>query len=279
MNITIKAICTDIDGTLLDQNRQLSERTIRVIRKVAKRIPVILASSRMPSAMTHLQKELEIGQYPLICYNGGYVLVRKADGWQVFDSVEIPFNVVEAIVASCVNSHVHISLYRKDEWCAPQSDQWTDREERITKVQAKIESNQIVLERWAKTGAGAHKVMCMGDEAEIDHIQHLLHERLSNELHLYRSRPAYLEIAPRRISKGSALSDVLHAEYGISLENVMAFGDNYNDIDMLKSVGLGVAVANARPEVIAIAGEITLASVADGVALSVEKYCFPKEKD
>lgn len=276
MTMTIKAICTDIDGTLLNKDRQLSTRTIAAISKVGRTMPVILASSRMPSAMTHLQRELSIERHPLICFNGGYVLTWKMERWEILDSVEIPIDVVEAIVSSAPGSNLHLSLYREDEWYAPRGDQWTEREERITKVKAVIESNESVMERWAQNDYGAHKVMCMGEETEIDHVQHILHERLSGELHLYRSRPTYLEIAPRRISKGSALKDVLHSQYGISLENVMAFGDNYNDIDMLKAVGLGVAVANARPEVLEVAREITAASVADGVALSIEKYCSAK---
>jgi hydroxymethylpyrimidine pyrophosphatase-like HAD family hydrolase len=61
-------------------------------------------------------------------------------------------------------------------------------------------------------------------------------------------------------------------DFGIDLKDVIAFGDNYNDIDMLQSVGLGVAVNNARPEVKAAAKEITVDSVKDGVAIVIEKY-------
>ena len=54
----------------------------------------------------------------------------------------------------------------------------------------------------------------------------------------------------------------------------MAFGDNYNDMEMLKEVGLGIAVANAREEVKAVADEITHASIDDGVAYMIDKYCL-----
>ena len=68
-------------------------------------------------------------------------------------------------------------------------------------------------------------------------------------LHLYRSKDTYLEIAPLQISKASALSQLLQAELNIDMKEVIAFGDNYNDIEMLKAVGCGVAVGNAKDEV------------------------------
>ena len=74
-----KAICTDIDGTLLDTNRQLSIGTIDAFKGLGSSIPVILASSRMPAAMRHLQAELGVLNHPMVCYNGGYV-IRYSEG-------------------------------------------------------------------------------------------------------------------------------------------------------------------------------------------------------
>lgn len=272
--MNIQAICTDIDGTLLNSDRQLSQRTIAAIRSIRHRMPVILASSRMPSAMFHLQKELGIEDHPLICYNGGYVLSFTANGkMEALDSVTIPIEAVASIVDLSEGLDVHLSLYSENEWYAPKMDEWTEREERITKVKAILEGNRAVVERWKGINSGAHKVMCMGDASAISALHRLLHERHGNDIHIYFSRSTYLEIAPISISKGSALSQMMSEKYQIPMENVMAFGDNYNDIDMLKRVGMGVAVANSRPEVLAVAREITGKSVDDGVAMTIEKYC------
>src|SRR5688572_9733323 len=119
---TINAICTDIDGTLLDSKRQLSARTIAAIQRV-NTIPIILASSRMPSAMRHLQKELAISSHPLICYNGGYVLQYGDDGFPVvYDSVFIPAEICGGIVALANGTDIHVSLYYEDDWFAPARD-------------------------------------------------------------------------------------------------------------------------------------------------------------
>jgi Cof subfamily protein (haloacid dehalogenase superfamily) len=271
VRMKIKALCTDIDGTLLDSNRELSARTIAVFQRIPKSVPIILASSRMPSAMTHLQRELGIVDHPLICYNGGFGVHYKTSA-NVFSNVSIPVSVCMAILEMTRGTSIHTSLYHEDHWHAPALDYWTDREQRITKANAVIEDGFSVLRRWTKEDRGAHKVMCMGPEEEITTLEITLHKSLSNEIHIYRSRPTYLELAPRSISKATALELILKSEFGIKMSEVMAFGDNYNDIELIQSVGFGVAVANARDEVKAVAKEITAKSVEDGVAMVIEKH-------
>lgn len=132
-----KAICTDIDGTLLNPERELSKRTIDIIRKIKNDVAVVLASSRMPAAMRHLQKTLDITDQPLICYNGGYIISQK-DGVKVLDSVKIPFTLCEFVAEWCYNKNLHAGFYLDDDWFAPAEDQWTKREINNTKVQASI---------------------------------------------------------------------------------------------------------------------------------------------
>lgn len=269
----IRAICTDIDGTLLDSQRQLSLRTISVISSL--NIPVILASSRMPSAIRHLQRELNIFDHPLICYNGGYSLFYAKENAipEVITTVGISPQLASSIYSLTVGTDIHTSLYREDDWHAPAADYWTAREERITKVKAIISEVYEVIRNWESTEKPIHKIMCMGPEAEIHSLEQTLIAQYNQHIHIYRSRPTYLELAPKEISKASALALVLKKKYGIQMNDVIAFGDNYNDIDLLQSVGLGIAVGNAKPEVKAVAKEITLPNVEDGVAISIEKYC------
>lgn len=269
-----KAICTDIDGTLLDSNKELSSKTISVIKALPKEVPVILASSRMPSAMTHIQSLLNLTDHPLICYNGGYVIQPKGKAVKpiVFESTVIPATTCLGIVSLATGTNIHVSLYTEDDWYAPAYDKWTEREERITKTLAMVTSVDRVLQSWIAANKGAHKVMCMGPEHEIEELATLLNHKFSEDIHVYYSRPTYLELAPRSITKASGLVTILKSKYEIEPEDVIAFGDNYNDIELLRTVGLGVAVANAKEEVKAIAKEITLNSIDDGVAIAIEKY-------
>ncbi|GAA4424037.1 fructose-phosphate phosphohydrolase SppA [Pontibacter saemangeumensis] len=275
----IKAICSDIDGTLLDNRRELSPRTVAAFRKLDKNIPVILASSRMPGAMRHLQEELGILHHPMICFNGGYVLLfnEGSAAPAVIDSVQIPVSMCAEIVEMAHGTDIHVSLYKEDNWYAPQFDKWAEKEERVTKVSPNIGALNAVLGEWHATDTGAHKVMCMGPEQEIADMAEALTRKYGEEIYIYRSKSTYLELAPRSISKATALELILKKNYAISMEEVMAFGDNYNDIELLQAVGKGIAVGNAREEVKAVAAEITLPSTEDGVAVAIEKYLLQTE--
>ncbi|MCD9017848.1 HAD family hydrolase [Parachryseolinea silvisoli] len=112
----------------------------------------------------------------------------------------------------------------------------------------------------------------MGPEEEISSLQEALERGFSTEVHAYRSKSTYLEIAPRAISKASGMALVLKTCYGLNASNAMAFGDNYNDMDMLAAAGWGIAVANGREEVKVLAKEITQANIDDGVAQAIERY-------
>jgi Cof subfamily protein (haloacid dehalogenase superfamily) len=270
---SIRALCTDIDGTLLDNRRELSPYTNAVIRKISKSIPIVLASSRMPGAMRHLQKELDILRHPLICYNGGYVLQYDAhEKPGILYSATIPVDICGAILNLANDTSLHVSLYVNDEWYAPGMDEWTHREATITKVSPVIKPGEEVLNAWQQTNTGAHKVMCMGHAGEIKVLETALREKFANEIHVYHSKSTYLEIAPKVISKASALKFLLQNLYGIEMDDVIAFGDNYNDIELLQTVGLGIAVSNARDEVKAVANEITGDSKQDGVAHAIQKH-------
>jgi Cof subfamily protein (haloacid dehalogenase superfamily) len=267
-----RALCTDIDGTLLNSNRELSARTIAALQTVSKDMPVILASSRMPGAMTHLQHQIGITDHPLVCYNGGFVVhYKNGTGAHVLDSITIPHVTSEQILSLAQGTSIHVSLYQADDWYAPALDYWTDREQRVTKVNALIADGIAVMKAWSVKGTGPHKIMCMGPENEIEQMEGQLKQKFSEHIHIYRSRSTYLELAPKSVSKTTGLKNILN-QYNIGLHEVIAFGDNYNDIDLLQSAGLGIAVGNARDEVKAVAREMTLNSVEDGVAVAIEKH-------
>jgi Cof subfamily protein (haloacid dehalogenase superfamily) len=272
---SIRALCTDIDGTLLDSRRELSLKTIEIVRRLGALMPVVLASSRMPSAMRHLQHELGILEHPLICYNGGYVLRYNNSGeTDVLYSSHIPLAICERILTLAKPTSVHVSLYHEDNWYAPGVDEWTTREATITKVSPILKAGEEVLDLWQKSSQGAHKVMIMGPAAEIKLLEGALKETVSNEIHVYHSKSTYLELAPKVISKASALRLLLRQLYDIDLSEVMAFGDNYNDIELIQAAGYGIAVRNARDEVKAVAKEIALDSKQDGVANAIHEHFF-----
>ncbi len=262
-----RIIFSDIDGTLLNDKRELSEFTISEIKRIKDIIPVVLISSRMPSAMIHLQKELEITDQPLICYNGGLILVNK----KPIHSTFIAPDIVETLHHFNKDQKIHISLYHYDDWFVPEMDFWANREAQNTKVDPIVKSTENVIQEWKNLDKGAHKIMCMGEKTYIDRAFSFLENTFANELHLYRSKPTYIEIAHKSISKLTAIEIVLNTHFNIPISDAVAFGDNYNDIDMLKAVGIGVAVANAKPETLQIADLVTQPGKEDGVATYIKK--------
>ncbi|WP_062053398.1 Cof-type HAD-IIB family hydrolase [Aquimarina longa] len=262
-----RIVFSDIDGTLLNAERELSELTISEIKRIKNFVPVILISSRMPSAMIHLQKELTIENQPIICYNGGLILVDQKPVHSTF----IAPDVIEQLVDFNKNQQIHISLYHNDDWFVPEMDFWANREANNTKVTPVVKSAKHILQEWRADDKGAHKIMCMGEETYIDNAYAFLKNNFGDILHLYRSKPTYIEVAHKSISKLTAIETLLNTYYNIPITDVVAFGDNYNDIDMLQAVGTGVAVANAKPETLEIADVITLSGKEDGVATYIQK--------
>jgi len=262
-----KIVFSDIDGTLLNSDRQLSERTINTIHQVKEKVPFVLISARMPAAMRHLQQQLKIENQPIICYNGGFVLIDE----KPVSSTPIEVKTMEELAKFNQDKKIHLSLYHADEWHVPEYDYWAKREERNTKVTPTINHIHHVMDDWEKRELGAHKIMCMGEEDKIEKMFQFLNENYSEELHVYRSKSTYIEIAHKKISKLTAIEYLLENHFNLTLEETVAFGDNYNDVEMIKGVGMGIAVANARVETKKVANKLTDASIEDGVAKSLEK--------
>lgn len=261
-------ICSDIDGTLLNKDRRLSKRTIKAIRKLKDTIPVILISSRMPQSMKLLQEELGILDHPMIAYNGSLII----DQAQVIQSIELSPEILSKIDAYCEGTSIHLSLYHKDEWLVPEMDYWANREANNTRIQPKVQPVKTSVKLWAEQKKGCHKIMCMGDASEIGILYQKLVASHSEELNIYRSKPTYIEISDKKQDKASALRLLIEKRYPeLSMSDVIAFGDNYNDLSLLQEVGWGVAVENAKAEVLEAAQEITKKNIDDGVAICLER--------
>ena len=256
-----KIVFSDIDGTLLNEDKELSPATIEAIKNLDQKIPFVLVSARMPAAMRHLQEKLGITQQPIICFNGSLVMVDN----KPVSSTQIENSILKEIIEG-YSDKLHLSLYHNDEWYVPQYDKWAEREENNTKIAPEVKSNKEVLEKWQKEKKGAHKIMAMGKVEVIEDLYNFLNENYHKDLHLYRSKETYIEIAPKSISKLTAIKFLLEKHFNFSLEETIAIGDNYNDVEMLKNVGYGIAVENGRQEAIDASDVVCGKSIEDGVA-------------
>ncbi len=265
----IKLIATDIDGTLLDANRFISPATVKAF--AAFDIPKILISARMPSAMYYLQEALNIKNSALVCYNGALVL----DKTEVLLDLSIQMTEAQKFAQIASKHDLHLSIYRHDEWYVPQLDQWAQREINNTRVEPQVQSTEKTLEYLDQTSlkGTAHKVMLMGDANRMDKAYQEADQQMADKVHLYRSKDTYTEVTPRGTSKLVALKILLQQRFPeVLLDEVVAFGDNYNDEEMLGAVGYGVAVENARDVVKQAARYLTSHHKKDGVATWLTAY-------
>ncbi len=260
MKINFKILCTDIDGTLLYNANDVSKFTISEITRIKNALQIVLVSARMPQSMTYLQERLGLVNEPIICYNGALIM----EGEKEIFSRTMPLELVDEIYQIGKKYNIELGLYFKKEWYVETDSVRVQKETRDTRATPCFRATTTTLADWKERNISAHKIMLMGTKAGTDQIFPLLIKQFGEQLHLYRSNDTLIEVAPKSVSKLSAINLLLQP--GQSLSQVIAFGDNYNDLEMLQSVGCGIAVENAREEVKAIAKEVTLKNTADGVA-------------
>lgn len=261
-----KMICLDIDGTLLNSEHRITKNTKEVIQIVSKemQIPVILVSARMPKGILFLMKELNISN-PIICYSGALIMDGKTN---ILSNVTISISEVKRIFKLIKEMGIHVSLYKDDEWYVEKIDEWAEQEGVITNMSPIIMSFTDLFHLWEEEKSGPNKILCMAAPNELEALNAKIKD---NNLNIYFSKPTYLEMMPSNASKTSAI-EVLCEKYGIQRSEVIAIGDNYNDINMIEFAGLGIAMGNAPDDVKQHADHITLSNDEDGVAEAIKKY-------
>lgn len=261
-----KLLCSDLDGTLLTTKSDVSDFTIRQISKLKAKVKIVLVSARMPQSMTYVQERLGIANEPIICYNGALVL----EGNTEILSKTIAFEVMEAVYQLATTLHIQLGLYHRREWYVEETSERVQKEIDYTRTLPVFRPTKETLIDWLNRHLSAHKIMLMGTKTTADTIFLELVERFGEQLHIYRSNDTLIELAPRSVSKLSAIQSLL--DKNETMAQVLSFGDNFNDIAMLQHSGLGVAVGNAREQVKAIADDITLKNTEDGVAHYIEQH-------
>jgi len=263
-----KMIFSDIDGTLLDSGHHIGEGTRRAVRALKPQgIPFVLVSARAPYGIVPLQKELRIDG-PIVAFGGALVLgAAEPDGSrQALRDLPLAPEETKAIHALVASRFPAISFtaYGADDWFIAADDEWVLQERGITGTPAR-------LFRFAEDEHPAfYKLMCMGEPGEIDSLARETSARFP-ELTIVKSKPTYLEIMARQVSKSAAMR-VLMDDYGVGEQETIAIGDNYNDIDMIRFAGLGVAMGNAPDEVKAAADLVAPSNDEEGVREILERY-------
>ncbi|EFR31313.1 Cof-type HAD-IIB family hydrolase [Eremococcus coleocola] len=271
----IKLIAIDLDGTLVNDQKEIPLENIKAIHRAqAAGVRVVLCTGRPYTAVKPLVDQLGFTDHDLVAvFNGGQI--RKAVSGQVLsektisqadmlrwyaetERLQIPFNIIDSdwVYEPASYPEGHPSFYVGKVSSAPATH---------------ADFNQF---------AADHRFNKLVVTVEADYLEQQLGQMdpdLMAEFSLSRSYPFQLEIMAQGIDKGYAL-DQLSQVLNIDIADMVAIGDQLNDLAMIEKAGHGVAMGNAEPEIKALAEYITDTNNNAGVAKAIDYY-LQKEKE
>lgn len=263
-----KMLAFDIDGTLVNSDKKITEATKTAILKAAQQGSIIvIASGRPIQGLWKYARELELEKYKgyLLAFNGGRV-VSVADQRVVSEEL-VPARFYKKIYDLAKENNVNILTFDGDTVISE------NIENEYLNIEVKLNGlkKRQVANLYEELDFEVNKFLMMDDGDYLGEVEKKVYNALHNELDVYRSEPFFLEVLPKGINKGKALEKLI-GELGIKREELMTFGDGYNDVTMIEYAGMGVAMGNARDVVKEKADYIAKSNDEDGIVEVIEKF-------
>lgn len=261
-------IALDLDGTLTNHNKEVTPRTRQALMQAASEESIIVLASGRPTygiePVAHCLNLERIGGY-ILSYNGGKIVdwTTKRELY----AKHLPDEVVPIIYRYATEKGYALLGYVGNQIVTERPDDaYVKEESRINKMEIRrVEHLPSALE------AHPTKLLLTGHPDDMVRAEAELSELLSDRMDVFRSAPFFVELVPKGIDKAQSLERLLQ-HLAMDATNLMAFGDGYNDMSMIKYANIGVAMANAAPELRAIADYVTTSNEEDGVAVFLEKW-------
>lgn len=267
-----KIIFLDIDGTILSSEHKILPGTITAVQRInMSHIPVVLISARPPAAIKSIYSDLQLNT-PVVCLNGALLVNNMVEeNFEVLYSSSIDVSLVVDILAFISAYDISINFYQNGEWLTNIRNEWVVIEERITNTHAVLIETDLYLKETEYQKNGIQKILLIGHPDTINILSELLKIKFSEQLNIHKSKDNYLEIINRDASKIFAIQFLLN-KFNLNREQVLAVGDNFNDIEMLKFAGMGIAMGNAPEAVKKIARFVTLDNNSEGIKFAFDKF-------
>lgn len=263
-----KLLVLDVDGTLLNNAKEISKRTLAALLKVQQMgVRIVLASGRPTYGLMPLAKLLELGNYGgfILSYNGGQII--SADNGEILFERRINPEMIPYLEKKARKNEFAIFTYHDDVILTDSPDNIHIQRE------AMLNDLKIVQEEELSIAIDFAPCKCMlvsDDEMALQELEDHWKRRLNGALDVFRSEPYFLEVVPCAINKANTLG-VLLEQLEIEREDVIAIGDGVCDVTMIQLAGMGVAMGNAQDSVKACADWVTDSNEDEGVAVAVEK--------
>ena len=273
LNVAIKLVVLDIDGTIAGENNQVRPAVVETIQRVqAQGIGVALATGRMFGSALRFHRAIQ-STLPLIAYNGA--LTQHPHSLEILRQWPLPkaiaLEILDYFEHPDRRQNLEVHCYHNDQLyvreITPETEQYMAR----SGMQAEaIGDLRPVIERSTVKLLAVGKSQGLIKQLIID-----LQQKYSCQtVHLTQSTEIYFEITHPQANKGLAVQHLAEDILGLKPENVLAIGDNFNDREMIKYAGMGIAMGNAPDKIKAIADWVTDDVEVDGVKLALEKFCL-----
>ena len=286
-----KLIAIDLDGTLLNSYGEVSNENKMSIKKaVDKGVQVVLCSGRISSSVENIAKEIGANNY-LIGGNGTIVYNIKEQ--QVLYNRYMDKDLVLKLVQICEKNSIYYSIFAENSILASSlkynvlfyntenSKKTYDKKTKINIVSNVYEYiKQSSIKEFSKiTICDNNKIIFDGiikklrqiKKIEVLDVAHLSSKKIKNGTETEEISYYYTEITKRNINKWKAIQFLIN-KLGINEDEVMAIGDNTNDIEMIKNAGLGVVMGNSAPDIKEIGDVIVKTNNENGVSQAIETY-------
>jgi hypothetical protein len=268
-----KLICIDMDGTLLNDKKNISDRNLRTIKLAYdKGARIAVCTGRIFTSADFFSELLGV-KSPVIASNGAYI-IEKDRNEVVYKGI-LGFEKCNKLLSVFRRYDISPHYYTKDTIFTEKLIYSSKFYEAVNKTlpmdkQVKIKLVKDWNEVFQKYEKEIFKGIAVDDD--LDKIQKAKNVLINmGDFEVVSSRYDNFEVMNKGVSKGSAVK-ILANYYGITREQVICIGDSENDISMIKFAGLGVAMGNGDDDVKAAAGYVTDDNNCDGVAKAIEKF-------
>ena len=262
--MTFKLIALDIDGTIRGPDREISDRTRRVIDRVIEAGAVVtVATGRMFESARMSTAALDL-RSPIVSYQGAHI----ADPVTGDVLWHLPLTKRQALEAldALDGWQGDVAVYLDNDVYVGEMTPWASG------LQRAQPAGRAGSRRPARPGPGEGptRLLAVGGETDVYGLERRLNEQLDSRLHVTRSLPTFCEMIHPDGGKHMAL-EWLCGHLGIDTKSTIAFGNGYNDVHMLEWAALGVAVGDAVPEALSVADRVAPTLDQDGPAHILEE--------
>ncbi|MBD5479877.1 MAG: HAD family phosphatase [Lachnospiraceae bacterium] len=263
-----KILVLDIDGTLTNSNKVITPETKKSLMMMQENGHIIILASGRPSpGMMKYAKELALEKYGgyLLSFNGARIInCRTGD---IIYQQTLPRFILPKIYHFAEENGCGLITYCGDYVVSGTGiDEYIELEARINGMPVREVEDFLHF-----IDFDVNKCLMTAPPEKAEKLTAVLQEKFEGVLSIYRSEPFFIEIMPKNIDKAFSLNRMLEIT-GLKKENVICCGDGYNDVTMVEYAGIGVAMANAREEVKAVADYITKSNDEDGLVEVIDKF-------